>query len=185
MRMKPAGLSLVAGPLLAACARPVAPASSPPAASLPSDAAPRSWSQVVEAANREGRLVVWSQTGTPTSDAVAGAFEQAFPDITVEYTGLSGAQTVTKLLTERAAGIFGVDLLDPKWKGKIAMLDPRIPGAGLATSGYPSRRLHTSKENLPDSVIPRPEVQYRDLSKERYIRLQEEVTGYLKTLIPD
>jgi len=23
------------------------------------------------------------------------------------------------------------DLLDPKWKGKIAMLDPRVPGAGL------------------------------------------------------
>jgi iron(III) transport system substrate-binding protein len=333
----------------------------------------------MDGAKREGQVVVWSQAGT-TSEALADAFQRSHPEITVDYTGLTGAQMVAKLLTERAAGLYSVDivvhgttsvingllpegvadpilpalvgpdnsdpskwrggayefadegaqydllfiggmkvpliynpnlispseftsyqdLLDPKWKGKIAMLDPRVAGAGLASaiffyttpelgkeymqklfgqqdvvltkddrqltdwvargqypiglasndftaldlrqrgvpveslpaealkegsyltaawgsvvlvnraphpnaarvylnwllskagqeavaqvSGYPSRRLDASTESLRDSVIPKPGVPFRDLSKERYVQQQEEITGYLKTLIPD
>jgi iron(III) transport system substrate-binding protein len=330
------------------------------------------------AAKREGKVVVMGQTGTPVSEALADAFQRAYPDITVEYTGINGAQMVTKMLTERAAGLYTVDvvvhgttsvvngllpegaldplppalvgpdidpskwrggafdfadesgqhallflggmkipliynpelirpneitsyqdLLDPKWKGKIAMLDPRVAGAGLASSiffyttpglgqdylqrlfgtqdvvltkddrqltdwiargqyliglasndftaldlkargvpveslpadavregtymtaawgsvallnraphpnaarvylnwllskagqegvaqasGYPSRRLDTSREGLRDSVSPRPDVEYRDLSKQRYLVQQEEILRYMNALIP-
>ena len=371
-------LSLVAlVNLLTACARTTAPTGSIPAA--PDAGGSRSeWAQVVEAAKREGQVSVLSQTGEPVAEALAYAFERAYPDIHVEFNGMIGAQMVTKILTERAAGLYSVDvvvhgttsvingllpeaaidpivpalvgpdndpskwrggayefadeegkyallflgglkiplvynptlvradeitsyrdLLDPKWKGKIAMLDPRVAGAGLASSifmystpelgkeylaalfkqdivitkddrqltdwiargqypiglasndftaldmkargvpieslpaeavkegtyvtgawgsvallnraphpnaarvyldwllsregqegaaqaaGYPSRRLDTSNAGLRDGVIPRPDVEYRDLSKERYIQQQEEVVRYMRTLIPE
>jgi iron(III) transport system substrate-binding protein len=371
-------LSLVAlVSLLAACARSAATTGSAPG--TPSaDGSQSEWAQIVEAAKREGQVSLLGQTGEPVFEALAYAFERAYPEIRVDYNGMIGAQMVTKVLTERAAGVHSVDvvvhgttsvingllpeaaidpiipalmgpdndpskwrggayefadeegkyallflgglkiplvynpslvqpgeitsyrdLLDPKWKGKIAMLDPRVAGAGLASSifmftspelgkdylaalfkqdvvitkddrqltdwiargqypiglasndftaldmkargvpieslpahavkegtyvtaawgsvallkqaphpnaarvylnwllskegqegvaqasGYPSRRLETSKAGLREGVVPRPDAEYRDLSKERYIQQQEEVVRYLRTLIPE
>jgi iron(III) transport system substrate-binding protein len=57
-------------------------------------------------------------------------------------------------------------------------------GAAQA-AGYPSRRLDASREGLRESVTPRNDVEYRDLSKERYILQQEEIVRYMRSLIPD
>jgi iron(III) transport system substrate-binding protein len=369
---------LVLVSLLAACARAPAPTGSPQSAPTSADPSQSEWARIVEAAKREGQISLLGQTGEPVSEALAEAFQRAYPDIKVDYNGMIGAQMVTKILNERAAGLYSVDvvvhgttsvingllpesaidpiapalvgpdadptkfrggafefadeegkyallflgglkiplvynpgmvrpdeitsyrdLLDPKFKGKIAMLDPRIAGAGLASSifmytspdlgkdymaalfkqdivitkddrqltdwiargqysiglasndftaldmkargvpieslpahavkegtyvtaawgsvallnraphpnaarvylnwllskegqegvaqaaGYPSRRLDTSKSGLREGVIPRPDVEYRDLSKERYIQQQEEVVRYMRSLIPE
>ncbi len=378
MRIKAIVVSLALLLVLAACAKP-APTASQPVAGASADTPASAWAQIVEAAKREGQVNVLGQGGEPVSEALAESFRKAYPDIQLEYTGLAGAQMVTKVLNERAAGLYTVDivihgttsmingllpegaldpiapalvgpendptkwrggayefaddagkyallflagmkipliynpnmvtpgeitsyhdLLDPKWKGKIAMLDPRVAGAGLASAtffyttpelgreymqnlfsrqdvtitkddrqltdwvargqypiglasndftaldmrsrgvpveslpaeavkegtymtaawgsiglinkgphpnaarvylnwllsksgqegaaqaaGYPSRRLDTSKTGLRESVIPRPDVEYRDLSKERYILQQEEIVRYMRALIPD
>jgi len=34
-------------------------------------------------------------------------------------------------------------------------------------------------------VIPKPDVEYRDLSRERYILQQEEIVRYMRALIPE
>src|SRR5712692_1556736 len=51
--------------------------------------------------------------------------------------------------------------------------------------GYPSRRLDASTAGLPDYLIPKPGVQYDNSAKESYVRLRDEVVGYLKTVIPE
>ncbi len=362
--------------LLTACAKPAAsPTGAAPAAGAP---AASDWSKITEAAKAEGRVVLMGQSGQPVSEALADAFQRAYPDITVDYTGLAGAQMVTKVLTEKAAGLHTTDvvvhgttsvingllpegaldpimpalvgpdidatkwrsgqfefadesgqyallflaglkipliynperirpgeitsyhdLLAPRYKGQIAMLDPRVAGAGLASSiffyttpslgqdylqklftqdvvltkddrqltdwvargqyliglasndftaldlksrgvpveslpaeavkegtymtgawgsvallshaphpnaarvylnwllskegqegvaqasGYPSRRQDASTTGLRESVIPRPDVDYRDLSKQRYILQQDEIIAYMRALVPD
>ncbi|HLY66491.1 MAG TPA: extracellular solute-binding protein, partial [Chloroflexota bacterium] len=158
---------------------------------------------------------VMSQGSTTIEDALTADFKKAYPGINIDFTGATGGEIATKLLTERQAGKFttdvvvhgtttfitqlipanvfdplqpsligpddrdpkewrdgydfaddagkydmiitgGVkvpliynpkivspgdvasynDLLNPKWKGKVAMIDPRLAGAGLASATF-------------------------------------------------
>ncbi|HLY65513.1 MAG TPA: hypothetical protein VKU60_08260 [Chloroflexota bacterium] len=52
-------------------------------------------------------------------------------------------------------------------------------------SSYPSRRLDTSHEGLPDYAIPKQGVNYIDDASEENQRIKQEVLAYLKTAIPN
>jgi iron(III) transport system substrate-binding protein len=213
-------ISIVLGIVAALAAVACAPAAAPrPTADGPGTAAASSratsdravaWSQVVELAKREGRISIMGPPGADARDALAGEFQQRYPEIQVDFTGGSGSQLAPKLLLERDAGLYQVDvyiggtstvlsdlmagsavdpltpflvgpevdpsawlggklefaddagqynlvysayrnrpfaydpavvpanqiqswkeILDPRLKGKIAMLDPRVPGPAL------------------------------------------------------
>jgi iron(III) transport system substrate-binding protein len=161
-------------------------------------------------------VVILGPPGVDGRDALIGGFQRKYPEIQVEYTGATGAQTAPKVIAERQAGqylsdlhvggtttmltslvpagaldpvqpylvgpearnqgswlggkfdysdndakynlVFSSavkailiynprqasvsdlksyrDLLDPKWRGKIAMRDPRTAGPGLATATF-------------------------------------------------
>jgi len=196
-----------------------APASAKPQASGSPSAAPAAagdWNQVVDGAKREGQVVIMSQGGNNIADALTTGFKKRYPDVKIDFTGATGAEIAAKVINERQAGKYSVDvivhgtttfitslmpagvldplqpylvgpddsdpskwrdsafdfaddagkydliflagvkvpliynpqqasakdfssyndLLQPKWKGKIGMIDPRLAGAGLASATF-------------------------------------------------
>ncbi len=116
--------------LLSACqAAPPAPAAAPTAAPAASPAASTDWEQrwnaLVEAARREGTVVV---SGPPTPEVRANLtarFKERF-GIDVEYIGGRRGDLAIRLESERAAGLYTVDVI--------------IGGAqSIATKFYPER----------------------------------------------
>lgn len=167
------------------------------------------WERTLEAAKKEGRVVVSIPTSAELRKEFERGFKKAFPDIDLELNAARGSSNINKIAEEQNAGVHTIDLhiggttsiitgllepnflepvlpammlpevrdpkywwaghlwadnakkyiysftaymtetiwynttlvkpeeitswenlLDPKWKGKIAILDPRSPGSG-------------------------------------------------------
>jgi iron(III) transport system substrate-binding protein len=167
------------------------------------------WEKIVEAAKKEGKVVVSIPTSAELRKEFDTGFQRAFPDIELELNVARGSSNINKIAEEQNAGVRSVDLhiggttsiitgllgpnflepvmtamvlpevrdpkywwgghmwadnakkyvysftaymtetiwynstlvkpeeissweslLDPKWKGKIVILDPRSPGSG-------------------------------------------------------
>lgn len=67
------------------------------------------WSETVAAANKEGRVVI---AGPPQAAErkVINQFQKAFPDIRLEYTGLTNSGFLSRTATERRGGIYTWDV---------------------------------------------------------------------------
>lgn len=173
------------------------------------------WERTVEAAKKEGRVVVSIPTSAELRKEFEGGFQKAFPGIELELSVARGASNINKIVEEANAGLRTIDLhvggttsiitgllaqnllepvlpamilpevrdpkhwwgghiwadnakkfiygftaymtetiwynttlakaeeigswdnlLDPKWRGKIAILDPRSPGSGESTWAF-------------------------------------------------
>ena len=176
------------------------------------------WDKTVEAARKEGRVVVSIPTSAELRKEFESGFQKAFPAIELELSVARGASNINKIVEEQSAGVKGVDLhiggttsiitgllaqnflepvmpalllpevrdpkywwgghlwadnakkfiygftaymtetiwynttlvkpeeisswdslLDPKWKGRMVILDPRSPGSGESTWAFLSR----------------------------------------------
>ncbi len=212
------------------------------------------WNKTVAAAKKEGKLVIMGPAGSDVKDAYTLGFQKKYPEIEVDFTGMSGAAQTPKLLAELKANqyltdivingtgpilldmmpanavaplqpylatpetrttskwengkllfsdsigkynlVFGSrvqvafvynteltppatmkakikawkDLLNPEWKGRIAMLDPRHAGAGvdISTYWYTNEKLGLGKDFMrklfttQDVFISREEGQILD-----------------------
>jgi ABC-type glycerol-3-phosphate transport system substrate-binding protein len=69
------------------------------------------WSEVVEAAKREGTVVVVGPQGNETREALTLGFQKKYPEIKVEHSSSAGAQLPPKLLAEQKAERYSVDVL--------------------------------------------------------------------------
>lgn len=173
------------------------------------------WERTLDAAKREGRVVVSIPTSAELRKEFETGFQKAFPGIELELSVARGASNINKIVEEHNAGLRTIDLhiggstsiitgllannlldpvlpamilpevrdtkhwwgghiwadnakkfiygftaymtetiwhnstlvkpeeinswdalLDPKWKGKIAILDPRSPGSGESTWAF-------------------------------------------------
>ena len=70
----------------------------------------KEWEQLVEAANKEGKLALVTTIGDTFRKAVAG-FEEAFPKITVEHTSLNASAFAPRVTQERDGSIYNYDAI--------------------------------------------------------------------------
>jgi len=79
-------------------------------AASPARAADPTWDATVKAAMAEGEVNVHGGPGKLYAVALIDGFKEAFPDIKVNFTGLSGRDAIPKILSERQAGIYAWDV---------------------------------------------------------------------------
>src|SRR5579884_4472789 len=122
--------------LLVACApagapaeRAAAPPAAPAAASAAGPAAAgqeawqAEWDRVVAAAKQEGHVVVTGPPGESARQALT-AFQQAYPEIQLEYSGQRGADFISRALSERRADRYLTDVFVSGTGGIIGDLLP-------------------------------------------------------------
>jgi iron(III) transport system substrate-binding protein len=81
------------------------------------------WERTLAAARQEGRVVVSGPPGESARQALT-AFQAAYPDIQVEFTGVRGADFISRTLAERRADRYLVDVLVSGTGGIIGDLIP-------------------------------------------------------------
>ena len=86
------------------------------------------WEQVLEAAKKEGKVMLFGPAGANARQALADGFEKKFPGIKVEFTSGSGAKLSARLLAEHRAGVYAVDVV---LTGTTTMLESLLPAKVL------------------------------------------------------
>jgi iron(III) transport system substrate-binding protein len=69
------------------------------------------WDTALTQAKKEGKVVVLGPPGDRIRDALTKGFAQAFPDISMEFSGARGGELATRVKAERDAGIYSVDIV--------------------------------------------------------------------------
>lgn len=75
------------------------------------DQSKQTFQQVIDAAKKEKRVVVWGPPGELIREAMINGFEKAFPNIVIEYSGGRGGEQATRIKAERDGGVYSIDVL--------------------------------------------------------------------------
>lgn len=89
--------------LVATCAAAFALVSGTALAQVP-PGYPASYQQLIDAAKKEGKVVVYSTTDTKAATPVVKDFEALYPGIQVEYNDLNSTELYSRYISEQAAG---------------------------------------------------------------------------------
>jgi len=82
------------------------------------------WERTLAAARREGRVSIAGAPGTTLRAALVAGFEKSYPEIAVEYTGMSGRDVVPRIARERQAGVYQWDIFIGGPTSALAGLKP-------------------------------------------------------------
>ncbi len=90
---------------------------------------------LVDAARREGRVVMYTASFTEVEQDTAAAFNKRFPFVKIEIIRASGGQLIQRVKTEAAAGKLVADLVDHSDRGLMSpiadlFIDYAPPNAG-------------------------------------------------------
>ncbi len=80
------------------------------------------WATIVAKAKQEGIVVVHGAPGKTYNAAMVAAFNKAYPDIKVQFSGSGGSAEIPKVIRERQAGIYGWDVWVSGPTGALGML---------------------------------------------------------------
>jgi iron(III) transport system substrate-binding protein len=72
---------------------------------------PASYQATIDAAKKEGKVVVYSSTDAASAGPLLKDFHAAFPGVTVEYNDLNSTELYNRFISEAAANTGGGDLL--------------------------------------------------------------------------
>jgi len=72
---------------------------------------PADYAKIVEAAKKEGKLIVYSTTDAASSSALLKDFQALYPGISLEYTDLNSTELYNRFIAESAAGSGTADLV--------------------------------------------------------------------------
>ncbi|THC44637.1 ABC transporter substrate-binding protein [Massilia sp. Mn16-1_5] len=122
--------TLIAAAILAACAVPAL-------AQVPAGY-PATYKQIVDAAKKEGKLVIYGATDSKAAQPLIRDFNALYPGITVEYNDMNSTEVYNRFISEVAAGGGTADVL---WS---SAMDLQIK---LASGGYalPYRSVEAGK----------------------------------------
>ena len=76
---------------------------------MPGPAAASDWDELVKAASAEGEVDVHGGPGKLYEQVLTEGFRRAFPQIRINFSGLSGRDAIPKIVREREAGIYSWD----------------------------------------------------------------------------
>ena len=74
---------------------------------------------LVEAANKEGRMVFYTASLAEVEQEVINAFNKRFPGVKIELLRASGGQLITRIKTEAATGKLIADVVDHSDRGSM------------------------------------------------------------------
>ena len=72
---------------------------------------------LVDAAKKEGRVIMYTASFTEVEQETAAAFNKRFPFVKIEIIRASGGQLITRVKTEAAAGKLVADIVDHSDRG--------------------------------------------------------------------
>ena len=139
------------------------------------------WDRILDAARKEGKVVLYTNTVPPVSQRIAADFAKAYPDIKIEFTRLVGAQMNTTLTQERQSAVDGGDVVltnETLWLEDRARENALLPVSALpAFKGWPAR--HIIGNTIPTlSLEPFAMLYNKQLVK-------TPITGYQDLLRPE
>lgn len=88
---------------------------------------PADYAQIIEAANKEGKLLIYSTTDAASAQPLLDDFKALYPQIVVEYSDISSAELYNRVISEKAAGQPSADFV---WTSGMDT------GVRLAADGY-------------------------------------------------
>jgi len=106
---------------------------------------PAEWNKIVEAAKKEGKVVVYATMAPPVHDRIVAAFNAANPGIKMELVRIVGAAMTTKFEQERQnPGADGGDLMitaDVRWAMDAATKGWLKTPVGPAAAAWPESNI--------------------------------------------
>src|SRR6202008_2355135 len=65
---------------------------------------PADYGKIVDAAKKEGKLVIYSATDTKAVEPMIKDFKTMYPDVQVEYNDMNSTEVYNRYISETAAG---------------------------------------------------------------------------------
>ncbi len=139
------------------------------------------WTKIVEAARKEGKVVVFTTTAPAVHARIKADFDKAFPGIEMEPVRLVGAQINTKVEQERAAGNIDGDAFitsellwaaDATKKGWLRVpVGPNAqawPDSAIKQGAVPLLGVNPFVLVYNTNIVKTPPTSYQDLLKPEY-----------------
>jgi iron(III) transport system substrate-binding protein len=105
---------------------------------------PANYKDIVAAAGKEGKVVVYSSTDSASAEPLLKAFRAAYPNVNVEYNDLNTTEIYNRFIGEAAANAGTADVL---WS---SAMDLQIK---LVSEGYTQSYKSPEAAKLPDWAI--------------------------------
>ncbi len=135
--------------------------------------------ELIEAAKKEGKLVLYTANFTEPEQETIAAFNKRFPFIKVEMLRAPGGQLITRVKTESAAGKLNADIVDHSDRGDMLALKDLfqdyappnaanyLPDAMVAPNLWPRVTLVWAIAYNP-ALVKNPPKSWADLTKPEY-----------------
>lgn len=130
-------------PTIAAAAIALAFAAAPVLAQVPAGY-PATYQQLIDAAKKEGKLVVYGATDSKAVQPLVKDFNALYPGITVEYNDMNSTEVYNRFISEAAAG---GDTADALWS---SAMDLQIK---LAAGGYALPYKSVEADKIPGWAV--------------------------------
>jgi iron(III) transport system substrate-binding protein len=143
---------------------------------------PDAWAKVVDAAKREGRVVVFSAyVGAPTNRAIGQAFEKEY-GIQVDILEFRGIESRERIRVEQAAGRHSVDVIHNAVAQETAMRD--VDRTLTAHGGVPNAARIKPPFQAADHFLPIFTINYALLVNSTLVKPGEEPKSWRDLLDP-
>jgi iron(III) transport system substrate-binding protein len=105
---------------------------------------PAEYGKIVEAAAKEGKLLIYSTTDATSAAPLLAEFRRLHPKITIEYSDLNSTELYNRIISETAANQASADMI---WTGGMDT------GVRLAMDGYAAEYASPEISSLPKWAV--------------------------------